>query len=107
MTDAASAYQHFKLVVTAATGLSRDALHVYAGMAVLLLVAGALRRPLQSILPWLVVMLVAVVAELPDLRDDLAQYGRWHWLASVHDVVNTLFWPTVLLFFTRWRYGPG
>ena len=107
MTDAASAWQQLKIAVVAATGLSRDALHVYAGMTLMLLTAAALRRPLQSVIPWLAVLLVAVVIELPDLRDDLAQYGRWHWRASLYDFVNTVFWPTVLLFFARWKYGPS
>ena len=95
-------FQDFKMAVIRATELSRDAIHIYVGLAVFLIVAALFRRPLRSWLPWFAVLVVAVVVEVVDLRDDLITLGRPRWLASAHDIVNTLFWPTVLLLLARW-----
>ena len=96
-----SAFQSFKLAVMSATDLSRDALHVHAGLAVFVLVALAFRRPLRSPLPWLAVLVVALLVEVVDLREDLSFYGRYRWGASAHDIVNTLAWPTLLMLLSR------
>lgn len=48
------------------TGLSRDALHVYAGMLVFLLAAVILRRSLRSPVPWLATVAVACGMEVVD-----------------------------------------
>lgn len=94
--------QSSKLAIVAATGLAKDALHIYTGMAVFLLVL-LWRRCSRSLLPLLMVVMVAVAGELLDRRDDIASLGRWRWKASVHDIVNTMFWPAVLtlLFYLR------
>lgn len=99
--------QSSKLAIVAATGLAKDALHIYTGMAVFLLVL-LWRRCSRSLLPLLVVVMVAVAGELLDRRDDIASLGRWRWKASVHDIVNTMFWPAVLtlLFYLR-LLAPG
>jgi hypothetical protein len=96
-----SGLQSLKLAIIAALGLSKDALHIYVGLSVFLLTALALRRPLRSLLPWLAVMLVALAGELFDAVDDIRSLGYWRWTASIHDVANTLFWPTALLLLTR------
>ncbi|MFT3776690.1 MAG: hypothetical protein QM772_00190 [Ottowia sp.] len=96
-----SAVQSLKLAIVSDTGLSKDALHVYAGLAVLLLTAVALRKPLRSAIPWLAAAAVAAAAEGLDMRDDMASLGYRRWAASLHDVLNTLFWPTVLLVMAR------
>lgn len=99
--------QEIKAAIVAVTGLSRDALHVYVGLSVFAAVAVVFRRPMRSIIPWLAVLLVAVVGELVDVRDDLASIGRWQWRAGLHDFVNTIFWPTVLLFLAQRHIGSG
>jgi uncharacterized membrane protein YqgA involved in biofilm formation len=99
--------QELKAAVVSATGLSKDALHVYFGLIVFVAVAAAFRRPFRSIIPWLAVIGVAIVGELVDVRDDLASLGHWRWSASLHDFVNTIFWPTVLLFLAQRRVGSG
>jgi len=96
-----SAVQSIKLVIVAATGLSKDALHIYVGLAVFLAMAVVLRKPLRSIVPWLAVVAVAVAGEVLDMRDDIASLGYWRWSASLHDVLNTIFWPTVLFLLAR------
>jgi hypothetical protein len=94
-------FNEIKNVIVSATGLSRDTLHIYVGLTTLLLAASILRKPLQSVAPWLAVLIIAIVLELPDMRDDFAVLGYWQWRGSLRDVVNTLVWPTVLMFFAR------
>ncbi len=96
-----TAFQSAKLAIVTFTDLGRDALHVYAGLATLFLAALLWRKPLRSWLPWLVVLAVAVVVEILDLRDDAATHGNLRWGASAHDIVNTLIWPTVILLLAR------
>ncbi|KQQ49354.1 hypothetical protein ASF84_23470 [Pseudomonas sp. Leaf127] len=87
--------QGLKLALVSATGLSKDALHIYIGMALYLTVSICIRR-FRPCLGWLVVFIIACAGEWVDRRDDIASFGYWRWQASVHDVLNTLFWPTVL-----------
>ncbi|MDR2549611.1 MAG: hypothetical protein LBD10_05345 [Desulfobulbus sp.] len=96
-----SAFQSLKLAVVSATGLSKDALHVYVGLAVFLATSVALRKPLRSAVPWLAAIAVALAGEALDMRDDIASFGHWRWAASMHDILNTLFWPTVLLLLAK------
>ncbi len=98
-----SAVQMTKLLVMGFTGLSRDALHIYVGLIVYLVAALLWRRSFRSVLPWLAVILVAMAGELLDMRDDLNTVGHWRWKASLHDIVNTSFWPGVLLLLARLR----
>jgi hypothetical protein len=96
-----SAFQSFELAVMAATGLSKDALHVYVGLTVWLVTVATLRRSVGSLLPLGVVLAVAIVAEGRDVRDDIVTHGHWRIGASAHDVVNTMFWPTILRLLAR------
>lgn len=89
--------QSLKLAVVDATGLSKDALHIHVGLLVYVGTALLARRPLQSATPWMAVLLVALLGEAIDLRSEFAEVGQLRWAASVHDLVNTLLWPTALL----------
>lgn len=91
-----------KLDIVAATGLSKDALHVYFGLIVWLLAAALWRRSITTLRPWLAVLIAAAVVEAFDAFDDWRSLGRWRMGASVHDIVNTLVWPTVLALLARY-----
>jgi hypothetical protein len=84
-----------KLIIVSATGLSKDALHIHVGMAIYLTLIVFIRR-YQFYTGWLAVLVLACAGEWLDARDDIAKFGYWRWQASMHDVLNTLFWPTVL-----------
>ena len=101
-------FQSVKLGIMSVTGLDRDALHVYAGLSTLFISALVFRKPLRSWLPWLLVLAVAVAVELVDLRDDWVTRRRLQWGGSVHDIWNTLFWPSVILLLARCTklFGP-
>ncbi|HEY9554521.1 hypothetical protein [Allosphingosinicella sp.] len=62
-----SVFQDAKLVLVQATDLSKDALHVYVGLGVMLLVAILLRRPLRDWRPPAAVALAAVAGEIWDV----------------------------------------
>lgn len=104
----ASITQTLKLVLVSATGLSRDALHIYVGMAIYLALIVFIRR-CKPWIAWLAVLLIACAGEWIDGRDDIASLGYWRWQASVHDIINTLFWPTVLtlLWVLKCRKNPA
>jgi hypothetical protein len=97
-----SLVQSFKLAVVDATGLSKDALHIYVGLIVWLLSAALWRKSVASPKPWFAALLVAVVVEAFDAFDDWVQLGRWRTGASLHDILNTMFWPTVLTLLARY-----
>ncbi|MFO2466137.1 hypothetical protein OOJ96_22505 [Pseudomonas sp. 15FMM2] len=90
-----STTQGIKLAIVSATGLSKDALHIYVGMAVYLILIAIARR-FRPYFAWLAVLLIACAGEWVDRRDDIGSLGYWRWQASAHDVLNTLFWPTAL-----------
>lgn len=96
-----STVQAIKLAIVAATGLSKDALHVHVGLAAFLCAALVFRRPLSSWMPWLTALALALAGEAVDMRDDLASLGAWRWSASLHDIVNTIIWPSILLVVCR------
>lgn len=99
----ASTLQSLKLGIISATGLSRDALHIYVGLTLLIAASCITRKSLGSFSSWLVVLAGASLIELFDLMDDKASLGYWRWGASLHDIANTLFWPTVLVVACRFR----
>jgi hypothetical protein len=95
-----SFYQNIKLNILSLFHLSKDATHIYIGLFVLLLWVLILRKPLNSFITLVPVLLIAIVMELLDLIDDFNSLGYLRWSSSFHDIVNTLFWPffIVLLF---------
>ena len=96
-----SAFQAAKLFLGSAIGLSKDAMHIFVGLAVFFAAAMAFRKPLSSFLPVAIVVAVAVAGEILDMRDDLESLGYWRWKASTHDVINTGVWPLVLWLLAR------
>jgi hypothetical protein len=96
-----SPVQLFKLLIIEATGLSKDSLHVYVGMTAFLGVSLLVRKPRASLLPLATVAVAAGLGEFVDLVDDYTSLGHVRIGASVHDIWNTMFWPTVLYLLLR------
>lgn len=98
----ASIFQEAKIWLILTLDLSRDALHVYIGLTVFLGVALVFRLRLADWRPWFAVLLAALAGEAWDWIDD-ARFGHGHiYYGHVHDFVNTLFWPTMLLLLARY-----
>ena len=95
-------FQLLKLDIIAATGLAKDALHIYGGMTVFILVRLVWRRRGGWWLAWIATLMLALGVEWLDMLVDAAgsalQPDGEHW----HDIWNTMFWPSVLLLFGRW-----
>ena len=92
-----SEYQLLKLRVLDAIPISKDAAHVYVGMACLLFTLLVFRAPLRSYRALIPGIVAAVVMEVFDLRDDRASLGRFRWEASLKDLVNTNLLPFVVV----------
>ena len=77
--------------------VSHAVLHIHLGLVIYLLSSLLLRRPLSSLLPWLTVVLL----ELANETSDFVRYyvSGWPWTPTntIEDIVNTLFWPTILV----------
>ena len=98
-----SAFQGVMLVVGAMFTLSKDALHIHVGLLVFLTVCYFTRKNYRAAIPLLAVLLLAILGEVLDARDNFASLGRWRWRASLHDILNTMFWPIVLSLLIRFR----
>ena len=89
--------QLFKQMMIDATSLGKDALHVYAGLILFIGVRLAWRRRGGWVAGWLLVLIVALAVEWLDVRAELVEANlrpdAEHW----KDILNTLFWPSVLL----------
>ena len=96
-----SPLQQAKLFLVAGTGLAKDALHIYVGLLVFLAVAAALRTPVSNWRPAAAVTLIAIAAEVWDIIDTLAAGQRLRPGGNVHDIVNTMFWPLVIMALAR------
>lgn len=80
---------------------SLDAVHVIGGVLVLLAASLLLRKPVSSMQPWVVVLVLACINELIDLWIDQwpspgMQYGE-----GVKDLLLTMLLPTVLFLTSR------
>jgi len=95
----ATLYQDMIAAIGDGTGASDSLLHVHAGLAILFLARMITRRSLATPIPFLVV----VVAEAANEIMDRLTYGSWRVADTSLDIVNTLFWPLVLLVGLRWR----
>ncbi len=91
-----------KIYLLELTGLGKDALHVYAGMTMFLMVRLVWRWPGGWLAAWVATLGLACAVEYIDLRNEgqvgVPQPDPAHW----HDIWNTMVWPTVLLLVGRW-----
>jgi hypothetical protein len=85
-------------IVTFAPSESDKIVHTYVGLAIWLITALALRRPLGSRVP----IMAVVLAELLNEIFDYAGRTLWTWADTQGDVIATLFWPLVLFVVIRW-----
>jgi hypothetical protein len=94
-----------KIAVVEQTDLSRDALHIFAGVAGQILVALVIRRGLGHFMPWLAVLAAELVNEYFDLTEGDVWGDTPMWPGTVRDIFVTMAIPTLLLFLVR--YAPG
>ncbi len=96
-----------KVQIVEWSGLDRDSLHIYASVAVQLLSALILRRPIASMWPWICAWIVVLWNEYIDL----SQFENWDvvpehiWDAVQLDLWNSMLLPTILFLIARFIPG--
>ena len=102
----------FKNGVVSATGLEKDALHIYVGISVYLL-SVILLRPIfkkysiRAFIALIMVTCIALLGEYLDNRQTITELGlagieSAELMASIHDIVNTCMLSYVLYGLTIW-----
>lgn len=95
-------YNGLKNQLSEILGITKDALHIHIGLAIFLGVALVFRRSLASWIPWLALLAFELVNELMDVFY-VGEHGIGFDLGdSPKDIVNTMFWPTVVFLVARW-----
>jgi hypothetical protein len=97
-----TAFQSMKHEIVHVASLSKDALHIYVGITVFLVGAAFAHKGLRSVFPIIAVVALAVLGEALDARADLRKIGHWRYMSSLHDILNTLFWPLALWLLARY-----
>lgn len=86
--------------------LSPDALHFHMSLLVLFVIAVVFRRRPDTWLPWTVLLVLEVINETNDILHHSMLVPLDDRAAALHDLLNTMFWPTVLLIFGRMLFPP-
>lgn len=102
----------FKVSIIEATGLAKDALHIYVGVGVYLLCLLMLRplikkQSVRGFIALIVVTAIALLGEYLDNRHIILPKGisaleSKNIKASIHDLINTCLLPFVLFALNKW-----
>ena len=96
-------YQEFKLRVIEITGLSKDAIHIYIGLFVFFSFVAVFRKGKIEPIALIPVLLIAVSMEIVDLYGNYRTMDSMYWGNSVHDLVNTVLWPVIIVFLVKFN----
>lgn len=101
-------YQALKMRVLETVPLAKDAVHIYVGVAALLVSVFLLRRSIRSPSALVLGFLLSLAMEALDVRDSLAARSGVSWLPTVKDLLNTNAIPVLIVLLARWqaRRGP-
>lgn len=89
----------YKIWLIETVGLTNDAMHVHGALLILCVSALVLRRRPDSLWCWIIVFIAELFNEYADLRGSAP--GEATMDAALHDIYNTMFWPTVILILGR------
>jgi len=81
------------------TGLPDMFLHVHAGMIIFIMTRLVTGKSFGRVTPLLAVFCCEMANEVMDRLN----YGSWRWIDTGTDIVNTLFWPTIIFLTVRGR----
>lgn len=102
LIEIASLFEERKVSVIEASGLDKDALHIYFGLALFLFIRLVWRWRGGWLVAWLAVFAMACGGEWLDMTAEVSRSSIQPDAAHWHDIWNTMFWPTVLLLVGRW-----
>ncbi|MGB5076769.1 MAG: hypothetical protein WBO17_04750 [Sphingorhabdus sp.] len=94
----------YKIRLVEYVGLTNDAMHVHGSLLILFLCAIVLRRRPDNLFCWLIVLLAELFNEYADLQGEAP--GEASIEAGLHDLYNTMFWPTLILIMGRFLFPP-
>jgi hypothetical protein len=94
----------FKDLLSEWTGLSEDALHIYAAVLLQLGAAAIFRSSVAELAPWLCVLAALAANEAIDIYLPGHAIETWQIEGGIRDLWNTMLLPTALLFLAR--YSP-
>lgn len=103
LTEIADIWGPLKTGVEKGLGLSSDAMHIHVGVALFFFLAWVMKRPLHDWRPWLMLLIVEFSNEIIDMNQRAGSLER-NWIASRHDLVNTMFVPTLLVLYYGFRH---
>lgn len=99
-----SEYQNAKLIILSILEISKDAIHIHVGLFVFFAAVVLWRKGSVDALCLIPVVIIASLMESLDLRDDYTYQGSVSMAAltaSVHDLINTMLWPVVIVVLAR------
>lgn len=99
MQIVASVYAQFKSSTTSWVGITNAECHIHAGLFIYLAACVILRKPMRSPVP----LLIVILAELANEYLDRVSTGSWRWDDTLHDILFTLLWPTIIFLLARFR----
>ena len=92
----------YKIRLLDAVGLTNDAMHIHGSLLILFGSAMILRRRPDSVWCWLIVLVAELFNEYADLHGQGP--GEATIDAAMHDLYNTMFWPTIILILGRFMF---
>lgn len=102
LIELASLFTERKSWIVASTGLGKDALHIYFGLALFVAVRLIWRWRGGWLVAWLAVLAMATGGEWLDMALEAERSAIQPDAAHWHDLWNTMFWPTILLLVGQW-----
>ena len=102
---AAWTWVEFKLLIERSIAFSLDSLHVMTGVVLQLLFSALLRRPVSTLWPWVLVLVLTCANETADLWFEQWPHPGMQYGESARDLLLTLFLPTVLMLTARCAPG--
>ena len=99
-----SEYQEAKRVIVSILELSKDSIHMHVGLIVFFLAVVLWKKGSIEGRCLIPVIIVASLMEILDLRYDYISLGYFRLnaiTASIHDLINTTFWPVVIVVLAR------
>ncbi|MFM6854984.1 MAG: hypothetical protein ACKOUM_12980 [Sphingopyxis sp.] len=95
-------FQDYKGMAVDATGLAKDALHVHIGLGIFIIVRLLWRWRGGWAAAWLVALGFTLGGEWLDYQLEIAAKATVLVDDHIHDIWNTMLWPTLLLVIGRW-----
>ena len=101
-----SEYQLLKRQILEVLPVSKDAVHMYIGVGCLVVSIFAFRMAPAAWRALLLGLVVSLVMEGLDLRDNVRYPPTVRAVEAIHDLVNTNLTPFLFVLTLRLRYGP-